>query len=414
MDFQEYVAARRPSLVRAAALLGADEATALLVAETALRHEAARIQRRVDPDPAVCARLVQLAPPEPSDPPDGAGPGLAVRRAIATLDPARRAVAVLAFHAGLTPHETGSALGLTAAEVQGLEADVLMTLGVTDAADAQVLVGQAADTVGLPPMRPLARPARRVRWPVAVGLAALAALLAAGLLVDGGTRAPDEGPLADDQVPSLFGYDTTAATALLRGRGLDVVEQRVRSCEPVGLVVGSDPPTGTRFDAGDTVTLRTAAPSGRFCTTDFPARAHAWAFLAFATGRGPAPRFAARVAVLVDGRGPVLLAREEAADRSRWGDPGVLTELGDAMAVVYDVPGSSAYRTPTLEVTTSRRPVRHCGAHRPAGSGDRTALSLSLFVRNVGPYFCPLTLDLYRTAGAIDTVALYTARDPAG
>ena len=80
MDFQEYVAARRTSLVRAAVLLGAAEVVApRLVRETLLR-EAARIERLGDPDPAVFAALVVATNVETSELPRLMNWGLEIRR----------------------------------------------------------------------------------------------------------------------------------------------------------------------------------------------------------------------------------------------------------------------------------------------------------------------------------------------
>ena len=246
-----------------------------------------------------------------------------------------------------------------------------------------------------------------------VGVVAIACVVAAVAVA--WSRGPDQkpdGPLADDQVPSLFGYDAPSATKLLTARGLEVLERPAPSCEPEGLVVGSDPMLGAHVDKGDTVMIMTATPLGFSCHEAYTNRSDAWEFLAFASGRGASPRFTDRVAVLVDGSGPVFLRRDQAADPASWGDPSVLTTLADAIGQVYDVPGSAAYRTPSLDASLARQPALKCGVHRPLGSAGREALSMLIYVRNVGPYLCPLTLDLYRTGDAIDTVALYTPKAP--
>ena len=154
----------------------------------------------------------------------------------------------------------------------------------------------------------------------------------------------------------------------------------------------------------------TATPLGFSCNEMYANRSDAWEFLAFASGRGAPPRFTARVAVLVDGSAPVFLRRDQAADPVSWGEPSVLTTLADAIGQVYDVPGSAAYRSPSLDASLARQPARKCGVDRPLGTAGREALSMLIYVRNVGPYLCPLTLDLYRTGDAIDTVALYTPK----
>ncbi len=409
MDFQEYVAARRTSLVRAAVLLGAAEVAAPRIVRDTLLQQADRIERRTDPDPVVYAALVEATSTESARLAQGEDPGLDVRRTLAAMAPGQRAVAVLAFHAGLTPHETAEALGFNRGDVADLEGEARRTLGAADDLTARELLALAADTITLGPMPDLVRPSRRVRLPIVVGVGAIVCALVVVASLGKGSPAPD-GPLADDQVPSLFGYDATSATKLLTGRGLEVVERASPSCEPAGLVVGSDPLLGAHVDAGDTVTILTATPLGFSCHETYTNRSDAWEFLAFASGRGASPRFAARVAVLVDGHGPVVLRQDLAADPANWGDPSVLSTLADAIGEVYDVPGSSAYRSPSLDASLARQPARKCGVHRPAGTADREALSVLIFVRNVGPYLCPLTLDLYRTGGAIDTVALYTPK----
>ncbi len=411
MDFQEYVAARRTLLVRGAVLLGAAESAALRIVDDTLLGKASRIRRASDPDPDVYAAVLRATTSESSRTPDGPGPGLEVRRVLATTEPTTRAVAVLAFHADLTPAETGAALGLDVRQVTALEGEARRALGVDDDVSARELMGLAAATIELGQLPDLVRPDPRARWPIVAGLVAIACVVATVAW----SRSPDEkpdGPLADDQVPSLFGYDAPSATKLLTGRGLEVLERPAASCEPEGLVVGSDPTLGAHVDKGDTVMIMTATPLGFSCHEAYTNRSDAWEFLAFASGRGASPRFADRVAVLVDGSGPVFLRRDQAADPASWGNPSVLTTLEDALGQVYDVPGSAAYRTPSLDASLARQPARKCGVHRPLGTAGREALSMLIYVRNVGPYLCPLTLDLYRTGDAIDTVALYTAKTP--
>jgi hypothetical protein len=409
MDFQEYVAARRTSLVRAAVLLGAAEVAAPRIVRQTLLGEASRIERRGDPDPAVYAALVEATGLESSRLPRGDDPGLDVRRRLAAMEPTPRAVAVLAFHADLTPHETAEALGLESGTVATLEVTARSALDAPDTAAARDLMMEAGSTVPPPPGDVIVRPVRTARRP----LVAAAAVVAVGLTAAAVVGAPGPEPvLDDDQIPSLFGYDADAARHLLTDRGLRVEQRLTRACEPVGMVVGSTPPTGTRFEDGDTVTIRTAVPSDVFCMARFPARVEAWRFVAWAVGRGPAPEFAPAVDVIVDGSDPVRLTGAEAADRDRWGDPGVLTTVEDAVRAVYDVPGSAVYRTPQLDADLGVPPLRNCGVDRPVRTGARLALSFSVPLRVDGPYRCPLTVDLYDNEGAIDTVALYTEKAP--
>ena len=160
--------------------------------------------------------------------------------------------------------------------------------------------------------------------------------------------------------------------------------------------------------------MLTAFPSGYACPARYRDRSDAWEFLSFAAGRGPAPDFADRVAVVVDGSTPVVLDGSEAGDLERWGTPSVLTELSAALDEVYAVPGSPAVRTPQLWAATRQPPGHTCGIPRPASLGRRTALSFAITIRRDG-FECPLTVDLYRTLdvdGRIDAVVLYTARVP--
>ncbi len=408
MDFQEYVAARRTALVRAAVLLGVAHVAAPKIVRDVLLQEAGHIERRGDPDPVVLAALVLAARPESARLPEGDEPGLAVRRTLAGMDPPEREVAVLAFHADLTPHEEAAALELEVDAVVALEAMARHTLGVPDRLAARELMMVAADTVPPPPGDAIVRPARRARWPAVAAVAVAAVALTAAAVAASNDPEP---VLDDDQVPSLFGYDADAARALLSERGLRVEQRRTRTCEVVETVVGSEPPTGARFEPGDTVTIWTAVPSDPFCMARYPARLDAWKFLHWAAGRGPAPEFADAVDVVVDDSDPVTLTGDQAVDRERWGDPGVLTLLSAALEEVYAVPGTTAYRTPRLDAQLTEPPLTNCGVSRPASTGAEQALSLSLSLQQAGPEDCPVTLDLYRFEGAIDTVVLYTEKD---
>jgi hypothetical protein len=409
MDFQEYVAARRTSLVRAAVLLGAAEIAAPRVVRETVLATAGPIGRMADPDPVVYAALVREARAESARLPVGDDPGLAVRRRLAAMDPDRRAVAVLAFHADLTPHEIARALELEPDQVAAAEIAARTDLGVADRSAARDLLMLAGDTVPPPPGDAIVRPARSRLIPALAAAVVLVVALTAAAVAG---RDRPSSVLDDDQVPSLFGYDVAAATELLSDRGLRVDQRRTRACDVVGTVVGTEPPVGTRFDRGDSITVRSAVPSGEFCMARYPPRAVAWTFLQWAADRGPAPEFAPAVEVVVDGSDPVTLTRREVADPERWGDPGVLTELRTALEAVYPVPGTSEYRTPTLEAAYLVPPLANCGVTRPVRTGDRQAVSLALSLDEDGPEHCPLTLDLYRTDGAIDAVVLYTEKPP--
>jgi hypothetical protein len=406
MDFDEYVAARRATLARAAVLLGVRVGAAPGVADAVLLEQARRIGRVSDPDLLVFAALARVPVTRPAVPPQGPGRAAAARRALADMDEQQRRVAVLSYLADLAPQETADALGLTRAEVHRLEHDARAALDASDDTAARDLLLAAAEEVALPWLAPLSRPGSRRRRPLALAAAAaVAGLVLAGVTMS--STPSEDDVLTEDQVPSLFGYDVTSARLLLVGRGLEVTERRAAACDPPGLVVGTDPPTGSRVDEGDTVALLTASPADSACVMKYADRSDAWDFLAFAAGRGDAPPFADRVAVVVDGSAPATLTSTEAADRDRWGDPSVPTAVTDVLAQVVDLPDSTAYRTPDLSATRLTPPASRCGVSRPSWLRGREALSLVIALPGQSDA-CSFTLDLYRRGETIDTVVVYT------
>ena len=98
-------------------------------------------------------------------------------------------------------------------------------------------------------------------------------------------------------VRSRWGPGATAA----RGRGVRRDVRPARSCEPPGLVVGSDPPSGGPVRKGATVTVRTSVLSGSQCE---PARTRgalaAWQFVQVRAGR-PGAAVRRRGGLLVSG-----------------------------------------------------------------------------------------------------------------
>jgi hypothetical protein len=406
MDFDEYVAARRRSLVRAAVLLGLREGAAASAADRALTVSARRIRRLGDPDPVVFARLASLPTPQPAAPPDGPGREAATRRALAGLDEPARRVAVLSYLADLAPHETADALGLSREDVHRLEREVRTALAAPDDATARELLLAASESIALPWLPPLVPPRRRAPG-AALAAAAVAVVAVAGAAIALADAPADDVVLSEDQVPSLFGYDVASARRLLTDRGLEVTERRAPACDPLGLVVGTDPPTGVRVVEGDSVALLTASPADYSCLTKYADRSDAWDFLGFAAGRAEAPPFADRVAVVVDGSEPVSLSGAEAADRDRWGDPSVLTAITDVLEEVADLPDSPVYRTPDLSAVRVTPPSARCGIPRPDAFRGREALSLVITLRGRSDT-CAFTVDLYRRGEAIDAVVLYT------
>jgi hypothetical protein len=236
---------------------------------------------------------------------------------------------------------------------------------------------------------------RRAGPLVAIGLVAVAVMVGAGL-----TYRPPPQP-----VPSLFALDGTQAQRLLEDQGYDVQLRPARSCEPPGLVLGSDPPAGTLLRKGSTVTVHTAVPSDVFCQAQFLARSDAWEFVAFALG-GKSPPFADTVDLLVSGSMARSFVGADVTDRKRWGEAFDLIERAAHQAA----PTTSGM--PALRVDVTIPPDTWCGVPRPEQTGRRFALRLEIDSRAArDDHGCPLTIDLYRSERVIDTVVVYTANE---
>lgn len=151
MDFSEYVAARRPSLVRAAVLMGCPQPDAEDVVQTALLR-CFRSWRRVvgadQPDAYVYRVLVntlndarsrrwngelptETLPETPAEQFDPAS-GLTVRRALAAMSPEHRQVLVLRYYADLSERETADVLRLPAGTVKSRTSRALAALAAHD------------------------------------------------------------------------------------------------------------------------------------------------------------------------------------------------------------------------------------------------------------------------------------------
>ncbi len=235
---------------------------------------------------------------------------------------------------------------------------------------------------------------RRTGPLIAVGLVAVAVAL--GVVV---TYRP-----APDPLPSLFALNGEQAEQLLESQGYDVSLEQARSCEPPGLVVGSDPPSGGPVREGATVTVRTSVLSGSHCAPAFPRRLAAWEFVLFALGRGPAPHFASSVTVVVDGDGPVRLTGDAGAGLLRLDD--VTSPIAEAARQTRPVESG----LPRLVVTFTSPPASWCGVDLPDVADDRSAVRLMIDPRPDARRGCPLTVDLYRTDSLIDAVVVYTAK----
>ena len=207
-----------------------------------------------------------------------------------------------------------------------------------------------------------------------------------------------------DHLPSLFALNGTQAEDLLESRGFHVTLEQARSCEPPGLVVDSDPPSGGKVRTGARVTVRTSVLAGSHCEPAYPRRLDAWEFVLYALDRGPAPEFASAVDVVVDGREPVRLTGDVAGDLLELDD--VTTPIADAARQTRDAESG----LPRLVVTFLYPPESWCGVDLPENLDGRSAVRLKIDAAPPDSAGCPLTVDLYRTDSLIDAVVLYTPK----
>jgi hypothetical protein len=240
----------------------------------------------------------------------------------------------------------------------------------------------------------------RSPWPL-VGLALAVIVGVVGYAL---TRPP-----ATEPMPSLFALDGAGAEALLTAAGYDVTLRPVRECEPLGQVLGSDPPTGDPVEAGARVAVFTAVPSGSDCEARYLARTEAWQFLRFAVDGSTDPRFARSVSVIIDGDEGEPLRGGAGVGRSVDWQP-----LRELVAVYGQQPVGPPTGLPQVAVTRGVPPESTCGIDRPDFLGDRSALRVQVDTRPIGADFgCPLTIDLYRDAGeAIDAVVIHSPVTP--
>lgn len=242
--------------------------------------------------------------------------------------------------------------------------------------EARALLTQAADTIDVGPAGPLAVPPRRGVWPAVAAAALVAAIVMVSVVVYDTrdepapvTSAPgDDGRfrLGPDQVPSVFGYTTEAAVAMLEARGLDVVVQPVvNECnETPGRATAVEPGPGTIVYRGDLVTVFSPdsnALGSAYCVLDTFHRAEAWALVDYASGRGERP--AADPGVDLD---PVVVRfREWSAEVGRY---------------EQDRQGRDRMLFPTPRLTTTQAQNGACDTlpARLSGRDDVLALSIDL------------------------------------
>lgn len=282
--------------------------------------------------------------------------------------------------------------------------------------EARDLLRKAGQTIAVDPAAPpIAVPPTR-RWRAAAAAVAVAATLSAiagtGTWLAGRDDGSDDtgtttvlGGVPDGAIPSVFAHTRASATEMLEDLGLNVRFRDEISCYPEGRPLGTSPSTGTRFDPGDTVTVLLAYQAANTdCVADLT---EPWAFMDFATGRGPAPRFATEVGLFVDGQRTRTLTGA-AAESGEWGTPSALTELRTASEQVIGVNGH--FTTPTLDVQTGTPPDQFCVIPQPAVLGGREALTLTVDIPVDGQFHCPSRVSIYQTAGQIDAVVTWTER----
>ena len=147
MEFSEYVAARRPTLVRTAVLLGCPQPDAEDAVQTALLRcfrAWRRVVRADQPEAYVYRVLVnvlndararrwngelptEFLPEPPADDTD-LTTGLAVRRALAAMSPEHREVLVLRYYADLSERDTADVLRVPPGTVKSRTARALAAL----------------------------------------------------------------------------------------------------------------------------------------------------------------------------------------------------------------------------------------------------------------------------------------------
>jgi hypothetical protein len=237
------------------------------------------------------------------------------------------------------------------------------------------------------------RPDRRSRTGplVAVGLIVVAAAVGVALTY----RPPP------DAMPSLFGLEGDQAQRLLEHDGYDVLLRPARSCDPPGLVVGSDPPTGGAVGKGATVTVRTSVLSGSQCEPAYPAREAAWEFIQFALARASAPQLTDTVRLFVSGSGPRTFVGDDAAADAGW------REAFDLVAAAARHDASTDSGMPIMRSALTTPPAVWCGWEQPEETSGRRAVRFQIDPTPAADDGCPLTVDLFRSGLGIDTVVVY-------
>ena len=279
--------------------------------------------------------------------------------------------------------------------------------------EARRLLHQAGETVTVDPAPPIVdeRGRRRI-WPVLAAAAAVVAVAVATVLITG-PKSPDSTPTPPTtdgvQIPSVLGYDLTAAEAALRDAGLSTRVREVPICDRT-YVRGTRPAAGTTMTPGTTVVVEVAVPGQGFCIAE---EQLALDLLAFADGRGPVPPLATTL-TLYDGSGDQsTISAGQAADPEAWRlcdasgtCRSFLAELSEAAHRFYPVGvnGKTRYQSPLLTTW----PTDDCAFQAaPTGVQDPQAqIGIAFLVDGI---VCTqdFVLDVHRgTDGRITAVGL--------
>lgn len=211
-------------------------------------------------------------------------------------------------------------------------------------------------------------------------------------------------------MPSLFGLTTGEATRTLQRDDIASRVVEVPQCNPVGQVLGSDPPPGSAVAVDDVVTLiATSTPEWR-CPDDAAARERAWAFLRFLVSGTASPGFAQGVRLFVDGEEVTVVGGAEAADTPGW-----QSVVRDPVLAYASRPAANPLGQPVVSISYGVPPPTTCGHPRATPAG--AVLPSTRVVLTAGGEsssdVCGLTIDLFdNVLGAISGVALYTPPRP--
>ncbi len=400
MDVNEYAAARRLTLIRAAVLWGCPELRADELVQRALTSAARSwrgVERTDDPDVVAFRSLHDAWHDQTSRARRSAARGVdnadgarqAVRQTLDRMTPEARETVVLRRYVALTEDQVCDVLGHRPALIRSRDSEAVALLAAGTAASgaptehdheahvelATELLRAAAESITLPQLSSatVPTPAPR-RVPIAAVVAAAVLALAGVAYVatphrGGGGEPPainptprpnpalltpwDSAALAADQVPSVFGYDAASARELLESRDLEVDVRTEPTCGADARAVRTSPAVGSRFSAGDVVTLVVSRKSVSAGSCPLP-DPRIWSFLDFAAGRSRPPAFATNVSVSVNGVTADLSDRE-AADTASW--PACSPDLSRCPGTAADVVAAAAGRVRELESDRYAQPT---------------------------------------------------------